>query len=274
VSAFDKKVCELKQFIKNKGQNGAVIAFSGGADRSTLAFVCRNVLGEKAVAVTAQSQTYTSEELENAKKTAKQIGIQLIIVNTDELSNENFTKNPENRCYYCKKELLTRLLDVAKSLGFETVFEGTNFSELTGHRPGFLAVQELENVYSPWVECKFTRAEIHVLAEQLGLSVSGKPSNACLASRIAFNEPITVEKLARIEKAEQLIRKLTGVTQLRVRDHNGLARVEVPITEIERFCSVGVSDEVVTGLRALGFKYVTVDLEGYRTGSMLSTLDH
>jgi uncharacterized protein len=274
VSAFDKKVCELKQFIKNKGQNGAVIAFSGGADSSTLAFVCRNVLGEKAVAVTAQSQTYTSEELENAKKTAKQIGIQLIIVNTDELSNENFTKNPENRCYYCKKELLTRLLDVAKSLGFETVFEGTNFSELTGHRPGFLAVQELENVYSPWVECKFTRAEIHVLAEQLGLSVSGKPSNACLASRIAFNEPITVEKLARIEKAEQLIRKLTGVTQLRVRDHNGLARVEVPITEIERFCSVGVSDEVVTGLRALGFKYVTVDLEGYRTGSMLSTLDH
>jgi uncharacterized protein len=273
VSAFDKKVDELKQFIKTKGQKGTVIAFSGGVDSSTLALICRDVLGEKAVAVTAQSQTYTSEELENAKQVANEIGIQLIVVKTDELSNENFAKNPENRCYYCKTELLTCLLDVSKSLGVEAVFEGTNFSELTGHRPGFLAVQELENVYSPWVECEFTRGEIRDLAKQLGLSVSDKPSNACLASRIAFNEPITVEKLARIEKAEQLIRKLTGVTQLRVRDHNGLARIEVPKNEIERFCSGDVSDVVVNSLKKLGFRYVTVDIEGYRTGSMLLTLD-
>jgi uncharacterized protein len=273
VSNLDKKVEELKQFIANKGKNGVIIAFSGGVDSTTLAALCYEVLGSKAVAVTATSPTYTPEELEEAKQTAKQIGIKLHLVETDELSNQNFIKNPENRCYFCKKELLGQMEKVAKNLGFEAVFEGTNFSELSGHRPGFVAVQESERVFSPWVTNKFSRQEIRLIAKGLGLSVFNKPSNACLASRIPFNEKITAEKLDRIAKAEQIIRKLTGVTQLRVRDHNSLARIEVPKNEINILGDKEVIITISKELKNLGFKFVTVDLEGYRTGSMLETLD-
>jgi uncharacterized protein len=272
MSALDLKYAELKRFIEKKGKDGVVIAFSGGVDSSTLAAVCRSALGEKVVAVTAQSPTYTPEELEEAKCTANEIGIKLIVVETNELSNENFIKNPENRCYYCKKELLKRLQEVARKLGFTAVFEGTNFSDLKDHRPGFKAVQEMENVYSPWVASRFTKKEIKLIAKKLGISAADKPSNACLASRILYHERITAEKLARIGKAEQLIRKLTGVKQVRVRDHNGLARIEVAKDERKLFCSDEIMEEIVKKLKSVGFKYVTIDLEGYRTGSMLLTL--
>jgi uncharacterized protein len=269
---LDEKYEQLKQFIETKGKDGVVLAFSGGVDSSTLAVVCHKILGAKVVAVTAQSPTYTREESEDAKRIAEAIGITFFVVKTNELSNENFCKNPENRCYYCKKELLQRLQIVANDFGFKAVFEGTNFSELAGHRPGFRAVEEQENVFSPWVENRFTKEDIRLVAKELGLSVFNRPSNACLASRIPFNERITAEKLTRIWKAEQLIKKLTRATQLRVRDHNGLARIEVPKDEVSIFCGTNV-DEIVERLKLLGFKYVTVDLEGYRTGSMLLTLD-
>ncbi|MCW4021821.1 MAG: ATP-dependent sacrificial sulfur transferase LarE [Candidatus Bathyarchaeota archaeon] len=270
---LDNKIEELKQFIANKGKNGVVIAFSGGVDSTTLVALCYEVLGVKAVAVTAMSPTYTTEELEDAKQAAKQIGIKQHIVKSDELSNEEFSKNPENRCYFCKKELLKQMQIIAQKLGFEAIFEGTNFSELTGHRPGFVAVQESEKVYSPWAINKFTREEICQIAKQLRLSVCDKPSNACLASRISFNEPITVEKLQRIAEAERTVRKIVGVTQLRVRDHDGLARIEVPKNEVELLVKLDVLKEIVKSLKLLGFRFVTVDLEGYRTGSMLETLD-
>jgi uncharacterized protein len=268
----DKKLAELKRYIKEKGKNGVVIAFSGGVDSSTLAAVSHSVLGEEVVAVTADSPTYTPEELEEAKNVAKEIGIKLFVVETDELSNENFSKNPENRCYYCKKELLERLRKVANELGFKAVFEGTNFSDLSDHRPGFKAVQEMENVYSPWVDTRFTKEEIRAIAGKMGLSVQNKPPLACLASRIPYKERITAEKLIRIGKAEQMIRRITGVQQLRVRDHNGLARIEVGKNERQLFCNVEILDKVAANLNTLGFKYVTIDLEGYRTGSMLLTL--
>jgi uncharacterized protein len=274
MNELDKKYEELKQFIENKGKNGVVIAFSGGVDSSTLAAISHNILGKRAVAVTAESAKYTPEELEDSKTIAKEIGIKQIFVKTNELSNENFSKNPENRCYYCKKELLQALQEVADRLGFKAVFEGTNFSDLDGHRPGFMAVKELENVFSPWAANKFTKEEIRVVAKKLGLSVPDKHANACLASRISFNEQITAEKLARVGKAEQDIRELTGVTQIRVRDHNGLARIEVSKEEETKlFCSADIVDAIVQKLRTLGFKYVTIDLEGYRTGSMLLTLE-
>ena len=273
MKSLSEKYEELKRYIQEKGKGGVVIAFSGGVDSSTLAAVSHSVLGEKVVAVTAESPTYTPEELDEAKNVAKEIGIKLYVVETDELSNEDFSKNPENRCYYCKKELLKRLKKVANDLGFKAVFEGTNFSDLTGHRPGFKVVKEMENVYSPWVDTRFTKEEIRAIARKIGLSVQNKPPLACLASRIPYNERITAEKLERIGKAEQIVKKITGVQQLRVRDHNGLARIEVGRDERKLFCNVEILDRILADLKRIGFKYVTLDLEGYRTGSMLLTLE-
>jgi uncharacterized protein len=273
MNAIDEKYAALKRFIEEKGKDGVVIAFSGGVDSATLAAVSHSILSDRVVAVTAESPTYTPEELEEAKKVAKEIDIRLIVVETDELSDENFSKNPENRCYYCKKALLMRLREVAEELGFKAVFEGTNFSDLTEHRPGFRAVKKMEDVYSPWVETRFTKQEIRTIAKKMGLSVQNKPPLACLASRIPYYERITAEKLNRIAKAEQSIRKIVGVRQLRVRDHNGLARVEIGRDERVLFCNVDVLDRIVDALKKLGFKYVAMDLEGYRTGSMLLAID-
>ncbi len=268
------KIEKLKRFISDKGKDGVVIAFSGGVDSSTLAAVSHEVLGDKAVAVIAQSPTYTSQELADAKAVAKEIGIKLYVINTNELADENFSKNPENRCYYCKKELLERLLDFAHELGFKAVFEGTNFSDLSDHRPGFKAVKEASNVYSPWMINEFNKDEIRALSKEMGLSIHDKPALACLASRIPFNEKITAEKLSRIEKAEAIVQTILCAKQIRVRDHNGLARIEVGRNERALFCNLDALDKLSVELKKLGFKYVTIDLEGYKSGSMLKTLQY
>ncbi len=272
MEALNRKVEELKAYIADKGKNGVVIAFSGGVDSATLAAISRQVLGEKAVAIIAQSPTYTTDELHDAQKTARQIDIKLYVTLTQELQNPDFIKNPENRCYYCKKELLLKLKAFAEAHHFSAVFEGTNFSDLSDHRPGFKAAQEIEGVYSPWVACKFSKEEIRQVAKNLGLSVYDKPSQPCLASRIPFNEPITVERLKRIEMAEQAIRRNVNVRVLRVRDHNGLARIEVSEEERALFFNTDVLDMVAVELKKLGFKYVTLDVEGYRSGSMLKAV--
>jgi uncharacterized protein len=271
-AALNRKLGDLKHFIADVGKDGVVIAFSGGVDSATLAAITHRVLGDKAVAVVAQSPTYTDQELREAKNLAKNIGIHLYVTLTEELLNENFAKNPENRCYYCKKELLEKLKMFGRQHHLAVVFEGTNFSDLGDHRPGFKAVQEVEGVYSPWVLYEFSKDEIRQVAKSLGLSVYDKPSLACLASRIPFGERITVERLMRIKKAEAAIREIVNVKQVRVRDHHGLARVEVGVDERGLFCNVDILDMVAVALKKLGFKYVTLDLEGYRSGSMLETL--
>ena len=271
--SLDEKYESLKRFIMDKGKEGVIVAFSGGVDSSTLAYVCHEILGDKAVAITAVSPTYPPGEVEDAKRIAKEIGIRHMLIETNELSNENFAKNPENRCYYCKGELLDSLQKVADKLGFRAIFEGTNLSDLSGHRPGFKAVLERENVYSPWVENGFTKDEIRALAKRLGLPIHDKPPLACLASRIPFGERITAERLNRIGKAEEIIRRICGVRQLRVRDHNGLARIEVGKDEMELLFDNRIINQITTELKRLGFKYVTLDLEGYRAGSMLLTLN-
>ena len=270
---LNHKLEELKKFIAEKGKDGVVIAFSGGLDSATIAAVSHQVLGDKAVAVIAQSPTYTAQELKDAKQTAKDIGIKLYIIQTEELKNQDFTKNPENRCYFCKKELLQKLLMFGSHHGFPVVFEGTNFSDLSDHRPGFKAVQETEDVYSPWVAFKFSKNEIRQVAKNLQLQVYDKPSLACLASRIPFNEEITADKLSRIEKAEKIIKEIVNFSQIRVRDHNSLARIEVSKEQRELFFTLDILDRIAFELKRLGFQYVTFDLEGYRTGSMLKTLD-
>ncbi len=273
MAEIDIKLEKLRQFIGEKGKNGVVIAFSGGVDSSTLTAVAHEVLGEKTVAVIATSPTYTSKELKDAKQIAAEIGVKLHLVETNELKNPNFSKNPENRCYYCKKELLQKLVEFAHKIGFQTVFEGTNASDLTDHRPGFKAVKEIPEVYSPLKISGFSKDEIRQLAKKMGLSVHDKPALSCLASRVPFNEKITAEKLQRVDLAEQAITQIIPVKQLRVRDHNGLARIEIPKAQIELFFNDVVLGKVVLALKGLGFKYVTFDLEGFRSGSMLNTLE-
>jgi len=266
------KLEELKKYILEKGQNGVVIAFSGGVDSTTLAALAHQLLGDRAVAVIAQSPTYPRAEMQQAKQAAQEIGIKLYITLTDELDNPNFNQNPENRCYYCKKELLTKLKQFADQHGFGAVFEGTNYSDLSDHRLGFRAVEETEGVYSPWAATGFSKEEVRQVAKKLGLTVHDKPASACLASRIPFNEPITAERLRRIEEAEDTIRELLGVRQLRVRDHNGLVRIEVGADERQLFFNTKAMDAIAVRLKGLGFRYVTLDLEGYRSGSMLAEL--
>ena len=275
MSNLNVKLERLREFIEEKGKNGVVIAFSGGVDSSTLSAVAYQVLGaKKVVAVIAASPTYPSEELQDAKKTAKNIGIKLHIVKTNELENPEFIKNPENRCYFCKKELLQTLVKFAHKLGFRSVFEGTNFSDLKDHRPGFRAVLETNDVYSPWMITGFVKEEIRQVAKQMGLSIHDKPALACLASRIPFNEKITAKKLQRIEKAEEAIKQILPASHLRVRDHNGLARIEISKDQRELLFDSKVMDRIVVALKNLGFDYITVDLEGFRSGSMLKTLEY
>ena len=268
----NEKIRKLHDFILDHGKNGVLIAFSGGVDSSTLAAICFDLLKEKVIAVTADSPTYPQEEIEDARKVAQSIGIQQIFIETNELDDKNFIQNPEDRCYFCKKELLTHLTGLAQKLGFTTIFEGTNFSDLRGHRPGYNAVKEMKHVYSPWVENQFSKKEIRALAKSLKLSISKKPSLACLASRLCYGETITSERLKRIEEAEQIIRKITGVQQLRVRDHNEIARIEIGKEERHLLFDISYLDKIAYELKKLGFHYITFDLEGYQTGSMLKTL--
>jgi len=275
MSNLNVKLEKLREFIAEKGKNGVVIAFSGGVDSSTLSAITHQVLGDKkVVAVIAASPTYPSEELQDAKKTAKNIGIKLHIVETNELENPEFIKNPENRCYFCKKELLQTLVEFAHKLGFQAVFEGTNFSDLKDHRPGFRAVLESKDVYSPWMITGFVKEEIRQVAKQMGLSVHGKPALACLASRIPFNQKITAEKLQRIGKAEEAIKQILPVSHLRVRDHSGLARIEISKDQRELFFDLEAMDRIVVALKNLGFDYITFDLEGFRSGSMLKKIEY
>jgi len=256
----EKKLQILKEFVKDKGKNGAVIAFSGGLDSTTLAAICKDLIDVKLVTIV--SDIFPASEIEDASKIAKKLGLEHITIELDLLSDENFVRNPVNRCYYCKKRMIKELKEFNC-----VIFEGTNVSDLKKHRPGYRALLEEENVYSPWVEAGITKDEIIQIAKMFGLPI--KPSSPCLATRIPFDVRITREKLKRVEKAEEIVKNISGVKIIRVRDHGYLARVEVGKEERKLLSNNRIMDEISRELKALGYKYITLDLEGYREGSLL-----
>lgn len=243
-----------------------LVAFSGGVDSGLVARVASDALGDNALAVLADAESLARWEFEEAVEEAAEIGIRLRTIRVSELSNDRYIANPTNRCYFCRKELGAALKPIAAQVGARVIADGVNLSDLGDYRPGIQAMNE-EGFWHPLVEFRLAKENVRALARALGLSFHAKPSNACLSSRIAYGEVITLEKLRRVEAAEEAIRAL-GFTVVRVRAHEGIARIEVPKGDLPRIVQPDVAEKVFRAVRDAGFAYVTIDLLGYRTGSM------
>ena len=247
-------------------KDGLVVAFSGGVDSTLLARLAFEALGKRAVAVTADSEVVPRSELKEAKALARKIGITHIIVQQHELEDEKVASNPKDRCYYCRKGLAKLLKTVAKKKKFKVIADGVNYSDLGEHRPGIRAANEA-GIWHPFIEFKVTKLEIRAMAKALGLPIYNKPAAACLSSRIPYGQRITKEKLGQIEKAEALLKKM-GLEHVRVRHHGDIARIEVPPELFKKFHDMKLRQKVTVALKRLGFRYIAVDLQGYRSGSM------
>ncbi len=261
-----EKLDNLKAIIKNTG--GAVVAFSGGVDSTFLLKIAAEVLGDKVIAVTANSETYPKRELDEAKLFAEAHGIKHIVIETLELEIAGFADNPPDRCFYCKHELFSKLTDIAKNNGIRVVLDGSNYDDRNDHRPGMRAAKQL-GVVSPLKAAQMTKDDIRELSKGMGLSTWNKPSFACLSSRFPYGTKITPDKLVVIGEAEDFIRDL-GFQELRVRHHDTIARIEVGKADLGRI--VAYADQITDKLKSLGFLYVTLELSGYKTGSMNYTL--
>ncbi len=266
---LEQKYELLKEYIKSLGS--VAVAFSGGVDSTFLLRTAHDVLGDKVLAVTASSCSFPERELREARKFCSENGIAHEVCESEELDIDGFRQNPVNRCYLCKHELFEKMIDIAAKKGFENVAEGSNMDDMGDYRPGLQAIAELE-VKSPLRAAGLYKEEIRQLSKQLGLPTWDKPSFACLASRFVYGETINEEKLGMVDRAEQLMIDL-GFRQVRVRIHDKLARIEVLPEEIERVTQPDIRKKINDGLRECGFAYVTLDLAGYRTGSMNETLE-
>jgi uncharacterized protein len=243
------------------------VALSGGVDSAVAAKAAAVALGERAVAVTGTSASLASGELEAAQEVARLIGIRHVIIQTDELAKPDYARNAPDRCYHCKTELYTQLARLLPQLGVQAIVNGANADDRGDYRPGMQAASE-HRIHSPLAECGLTKADVRELAADWNLPVWDKPATPCLSSRIAYGEEVTPERLAMIDRAEQFLRA-QGLANLRVRYHRGdLARIEVPLAELARLCQGDIRQELTAELRRLGFKFVTLDLEGFRSGSL------
>lgn len=247
-----------------------LVAYSGGVDSTFLMRVAHDILGDRAVAVLASSETYPASEIEDAKSLAAEMGVRLINIHTEELRNEEFARNSPDRCYHCKMELFSKLKQIAADEGLNYLLHGANADDLGDYRPGQRAAQEL-GARAPLQEIGFTKAEIRSLSEQLGLPTWDKPSFACLSSRFPYGTRITPGALTQIDASERLLHEL-GFRQVRVRHHGTIARIEVESSELDRLMQPETRVRAVEGIKNAGYTYVTIDLEGYRTGSMNETL--
>ncbi|MFH1622318.1 MAG: ATP-dependent sacrificial sulfur transferase LarE [Candidatus Omnitrophota bacterium] len=262
-----KKLKRLKDIIKK--MDSVLVAYSGGLDSSFLLKIAKDCLGNNVLAVTAVSETYTKKELEFAKEFCRQFNIKHKIIKTEELKNKSFNSNPKNRCYFCKKELFNKLRSIASKNKLNNVIDATNADDKKDFRPGTKAKEEL-NVFSPLEKAGITKQEIRYLSKQMSLPSWDKPQMACLASRVQYGRKITKKRLRRIEEAEDFIRDNLRIGgNIRVRDFGKVARIEVDKANIPLLIK---REGFVSRIKELGFDYVAIDLEGYRTGSMNSAL--
>jgi len=265
---LQKKYDHLNKIVSATGK--VAVAFSGGVDSTFLFKVCVLLLGDNALAVTARSSTYPIRELEQSKELSRQIGGKQIVIESEELDVPGFSDNPPNRCFLCKSELFSKVISIAKEHGIESVFDGTNADDTGDFRPGRIAARKFR-IRSPLEEAGLTKQDIRELSRTLGLSTWDKPAFACLSSRFPYHKKISRPALLKVEKAEDVLWNL-GFREFRVRHHDTIARIELGLKEMKRCRMDDVRKKIVAEFKSIGYAYVTLDLEGYRTGSMNETL--
>lgn len=269
--SLDEKRRALLEMLQGYGR--VAVAFSAGVDSTVVAKAAQLACGERAIAVTATSSSLAEGELEQAEELARLIGIRHRVIRTQEFADPNYVANPTNRCYFCKSELYTRLESLLPELDVDVIANGANLDDRGDYRPGMQAASE-HSVRSPLIEAGFTKADVRAVAQEWELPIWDKPAAPCLASRIAYGVEVTTERTSRIDRAEQFLRNEFGLRELRVRhEANDLARIEVPSHAISRLLEAGSRERITQHFHSLGFKYVSIDLDGFRSGSMNAVVE-